>query len=666
MKNRKGIKKLLSLAGCQQFLKTLKHKEKINFFIFLFLALVSFLFLSFNFYLKNTEAEPAKGGTYIEGIVGYPLRINPVYSQENDADRDLAELIYSGLMKYDEKGELIFDLAQEYNILEQGRVFEFILKENLFWSDGEPLTADDVVFTVKSIQNPALKSHIRASWLGIEVEKISETKVRFELKSPSAIFLEKCTLKIMPKHIWQDVSDQNFPFSPYNLNPIGSGPYKAKEVNQNKEDNITSLGLTINPNYHGKKVYISEIIFKFFNNENELISAFNSNQINGFSLSSPEKKQNLIKNNLSSHPLLMPRYFAVFLNPEKEKLFDDIKIRQALSYGINKQEIIKQVLLDQGKTVDSPILSDIYSFEKPLKTYSFEPEKANDILTQAGFIKQENGLREKTIEKNPTFEFKSDLQVGSKGEEVTELQKCLANPPAGGPDIYPEQEVTGYFGEKTKTAVINFQEEYKQEILVPAGLTSGNGRVLASTRKKLNELCYPVSKDFFPLSLTLTTVNQSTLIETALFLKNSWQEIGINLEIETVSVPEIKEKIKSRNYEMLLFGQMLEIIPDPFPFWHSSQTKDPGLNLARYENKEVDELLEKARQTLDQEQRKINLEKFQNILIEDAPAIFLYNPNYLYLISENIKGFSNQIIVDPSKRFINIENWYIQTKRIWK
>ena len=117
---------------------------------------------------------------------------------------------------------------------------------------------------------------------------------------------------------------------------------------------------------------------------------------------------------------------------------------------------------------------------------------------------------------------------------------------------------------------------------------------------------------------------------------------------------------------MLLFGEVLGIIPDPYPFWHSSQIKDPGLNLAKYENKKVDSLLEKARTTLDPEKQKEFLQEFQDILIEDLPCLFLYTPNYLYLVPKEIKGFDTKIIVDPSKRFGNIEGWYVKTKRVWK
>ena len=595
-------------------------------------------------------------------MVGSPRFINPIYAPAYDLDRDLTELIYSGLMRYDENGKIIPDLAKDYKVLEEGKVYEFYLKENLLWQDSQPLTADDLIFTIKSNQNPSLKSPIRANWLGVKVEKISELAVRFELKNPSSVFLENSTLKILPKHIWQDISYQNFPLSIYNLKPIGSGPYKLKDLNQDNQGNIKSLELIINPNYSGKLPHIPKINFLFFENEDELIKASNSQQIKGFSLFSLSKYQNLKNKQFSYYHLSLPRYFALFLNVEEAKTLSERKIREALNYGTNKEEIVDKIFLGNGKIIHSPILPKIYGFEEPLEIYQFNPEKAKQLLGEAGFTENENGLREKIVKKTPSFQFKSNLQVSSQGTEVRELQKCLANYP----EIYPGGETTGYFGSKTKKAVINFQEKYKVEILDPYGLKAGTGKVLKSTRAKLNEICNPPSEETIPLSFSLVTVDQPTLKGVASLLKEQWQSLGINLEIKTFDISALEEEIiKPRNYQILLFGEMLGAIPDPFPFWHSSQMKDPGLNLAGYENAKCDKLLEEARQTLDEEKRKEALEKFQNFLIEDIPAIFLYSPDYLYLVSKEIKGMNTKIIIDPSKRFSNIENWYIKTKRAW-
>ena len=666
MEYAKGFKKLTTLRGWQQFFKVLNKREKIIFLVFLFLSIGSIIFLANSFYLRNTEVVPAKGGTSVEGVIGSPRNINPVYAQRNDVDRDLSELIYAGLMKYNEKGEIVPDLAKEYKILEDGKIFEFYLKENLLWADGKPITADDVIFTIKTIQNPSFYSLVRASWLGVKAEKISDLGIRFELTNPSAVFLENCVLKILPKHIWEDISEQNFPLSIYNLKPVGAGPYKVEKITPDKEGNIKSLELTINPYYYGSLPHIQKIVFSFFKNEDELISAFNSGQIDSFFLIPPEKHQ---KNAFSEYHLLMPTYFAVFFNPEKSKILADTEVRQALNYGTNKAELVSEVLPNQAQIVDSPILPEVYGFENPSDVYEFNLERAKEILNEDGFLEKENGIREKVIRKEPAFQFKSNLQVGSQGSEVQELQKCLAKDAA----VYPEAEITGYFGEKTKAAVIKFQEKYANEILKPFGLEKGTGEVKKATISKLNELCAAPSEETLSLSFTLTTTTDPLLTKAANILKNQWKTLGINLEIKTLDVSTEAAKLafqdeilKPRNYGILLYGELLGLIPDPFPFWHSSQIKDPGLNMALYENKDADKLLEEARQTLDQEKRKSTLEEFQNILIEDAPAVFLYSPNYLYLVSAKIKGVSLKIITDPSKRFTGIEEWYIKTKRAWK
>jgi ABC-type transport system substrate-binding protein len=271
------------------------------------------------------------------------------------------------------------------------------------------------------------------------------------------------------------------------------------------------------------------------------------------------------------------------------------------------------------------------------------------------------------VKKEPTFQFKSNLSTGSQGSEVKELQKCLAKDP----EVYPEGDVTGYFGSKTKEAVTKFQEKYKEDVLDPYGLSQGTGAVRQSTRAKLNEICFPSTEETFTLYLSLVTVydepDQTILKEVANLLREQWKALGIELEIQTFDTETlIKDFIKPRSYEMLLFGELLESLPDPFPFWHSSQKQDPGLNLSGYSNTECDKLLEEARQTLNEEERKMALEEFQNILTEDAPAIFLYSPDFLYLVSEKIKGINAETITDFSKRFSGIENWYIKTKRTWK
>lgn len=169
------------------------------------------------------------------------------------------------------------------------------------------------------------------------------------------------------------------------------------------------------------------------------------------------------------------------------------------------------------------------------------------------------------------------------------------------------------------------------------------------------------------MKFSITTVDQPQLVETAELLKKQWELLGAEVEIKTFSSAELEQEIiKPRNYESLLFGEVLGAIPDPFPFWHSSQKRNPGLNLALYENEESDKLLEEIRESLKPDAMAEKLSLFQDQFIEEAPVVMLYSQNYIYFVSKSIKGINTSKITDPSKRFSDIENWYIKTKRVWK
>jgi len=645
--------KLPTLNQWRQFFKVFNKKEKVFFLFLFYLFIASSLFLLTALYLKNTKVVPKDGGSYAEGIVGFPRFINPIYSASSDVDRDLTALIFSGLLKTDSSGDLVPDLAEDYKSIDNGKVYDFTLRKNIFFQDKKPLTADDVVFTVKTIQNPDVKSPLRISFIGVEVEKLSDYEVRFTLENPSAVFLQSLTVGIIPKHVFEKIPIENFYLTKVNIEPIGSGPYRMKSKKQDRDNKITFMKLVASKNFYGKKPYIKKIGIYFFSSEQEMVKNYERKRLNGFSLSSFSEVND---KGFSLRSLSLPRYFAVFFNLDNSPLFKIDEVRQALNYGTNKEELIKSVLGGKGKAVDSPVLPDVYNFDNPSKTYHFDVNKAVELLESKGFVKGDNGLRAKKLKQSEVFSFKTELKLGSTGNEVRELQKCL------------NIQVTGYFGNETKNAVVTFQENHKEEILIPSGIDKGTGTVKGLTREILNKVCLNGPKDTLPLKFTLRTGDDPLLIKTAESLKEKWRNnLGIDVEVATSDIYSLElDVIKPRQYEALLFGQILGSIPDPFPFWHSSEKSDPGLNLSLYENKKADGLLENSRQNPSANTRRRNLEDFQEILIKDAPAVFLYNPYYLYYVSKEIKGIDAKVIADPSKRFSNIVNWYIKTRRVFK
>ncbi len=217
---------------------------------------------------------------------------------------------------------------------------------------------------------------------------------------------------------------------------------------------------------------------------------------------------------------------------------------------------------------------------------------------------------------------------------------------------------------KANTATVAFNPDEAANILNAAGWNATSTPEIATTtalrRSKV------INKEEVPLRISLSTVNWPELEEVGNYIKASWEKIGVEVNFQISSVAEIQDKIKNRQYEGLLFGQILGSNPDPFAFWHSSQKKDPGLNLSLYENKDVDKILENIRKETNQEVKMNLYRQLQEAINKDVPAIFLYSPVYVFPVNKNIQGIDLENTHFPSARFSQIENWYIETQREWK
>lgn len=198
------------------------------------------------------------------------------------------------------------------------------------------------------------------------------------------------------------------------------------------------------------------------------------------------------------------------------------------------------------------------------------------------------------------------------------------------------------------------QEESDGEVTEPITIDTGNQAVFQQ-------------KDGEFLSIRLTTVDQPENIRAAEIIRNAWQSIGCRVQLDILPVTIFTtDVLPSRDYEALLYGQILNVVPDLYTFWHSTQIESPGLNLAGFADADADELLETARSTTDPQERIDSYQAFQDIIGDELPAIFLYTPKYTYLIPKKIQGFDIKEISIPADRWNNIESWYIKTKNEWK
>jgi len=573
--------RILSLLPSKNEIKrAISHFSKREYFVFL--SFVFILCLSTIIILQNINKSfmveiALQGGSITEGIVGTPRFINPVLAF-SDADQDLVSLIYSGLMRKNSDGTLTPDLAEKYEISKDGLTYTFTLKNEIYFHDEKPVGADDVVFTINKIKDPIIKSPKRGNWDGVSVEKIDEKTVKFTLKQSYASFLENITLGIMPASLWEA--------SPIELNdantkPIGSGPYKVVKVNKQSGGLIDYYELTSFEKFNLGQPYIEKIILRFYPNENDQISALENGEVDQISSITPSNAQILKEKNYRVESLTLPRVFGLFLNQNQNQIFTDKNIITAIDLAINKDDIIRDVLLGYGVAIDNPIPPNMINYQKLNKGNNISHEekikKAQDILSKDGWKKGVNGFLEKTT----------------------------------------------------------------------------------TDKKKKKTTTY--------LEFSISTGNAPELVKSAELIKQDLKTIGMKVDVKTFEIGNLNQGvIRPRKYDALLFGQIINHESDLFAFWHSSQRKDPGLNVAMYTNAKVDKILEDAFITIDEKSRIKKYAQFEDEIKKDMPAVFLYSPNFIYIVSKNIQRFSIDHITRPGDRFLNSYLWYIKTDNVWK
>ena len=520
--------------------------------------------LGINFYFNHTKLLPKIGGTYTEGLVGTTQYINPIISSYNDVDRDLTSLIFNGLLKVNSEGVLEPDLAESYDTSLDRKTYTFTLKQKVKWHDGKPFTADDVIFTVASVQDPEWQSQLKSVLDNVQIEKINDYQLRFILKEPVANFAASLTFGILPEHLWQTIPARNATLADLNKKPIGTGPFKFKSLTKDKNGNIRSIALERNADYFKPAPFIQELDFKFYGDFETAVNALANNNTEGLSLL-PKEYYDKLKNdhNLTFYSLSLPQYTAIFFNTKQNEALKDKAVRQVLALSVDRPKILEDSLNQKGVLISGPILPGYLGFNPDLKKYSFNPETAKKMLADNGWKPDENGL----LKKNEQF-----------------------------------------------------------------------------------------------LQITLTTVEKEEYQKAAQIIQADWQAIGVDANLEIIGKDRIiPDTIEPRNYQALLYGQIIKA--DPYPLWHSSQTQTPGANLAVWSNKDVDKLLEEARALEDSEKINQDYIKFQEILADAVPTIFLYNPIQTYPVDKKVLGITTRRISTPADRFTDITSWYIKTTR---
>lgn len=508
---------------------------------------------------------PAAGGVYTEAAVGTPRTINPLLAFGNDLDQDLSSLIFQGLVRQNERGELEPALATHWEISPDQLTYTFHLRPGVRWHDGAPFSADDVVFTTQVMQSDAFAApdspaplYLSELWRNVEVAKLDESTVQFRLKQPFAPFLYENTIGILPAHLWREVPTGEFAQSLLNLQPVGTGPWRLVE--------LTAQGARLEPNplNNGPKPFLEGLEFRFYPDYGSAFAALASGEVDGISRILPQDMVAANANDdltLLSAPLAGETLLYFNLTNPNTPFFGDKQVRQALWLALDQQAVIDQALQGQGMPADGPIMPGTWAnaaAERPTP----DAQKAAELLTAAGWVLDDQG-----------------------------------------------------------------------------GVRVKDGR---------------------PFSFVMVGDNEALLQAVA----DQWAKIGVQAVPQVVPLVSLAgDYLSLRNFEAALVHWRLAGDPDPYPLWHSTQI-DHGQNYTGWNHARADELMEQGRSMSDPGLRFKLYEEFQQIFMDELPALPVYFDVYTYGVRDHVKAAQIGRLNVPSDRLATLPRWYISTQRV--
>lgn len=590
-----------------------REKWLFAFFCVAFLAIGGHL--ARMFFVAHSVAAPDYGGSYDEGITGSLSGGNPIFAFSNTGDADVARLIYSGLTRYDPPTERFVPDLATYERDESRTRYTFVLREGAVWHDGTPVTADDVLFTyTKVLQNPELGvQRLLAAHENSTVEKINERTIRITLKEPYVFFSSLTTFPILPKHIWEKIPPKDIVSRPLSELHVGSGPYRFERLRASEDGSSVTAVLTAFKEYYGQKPYLTTLDMTVYKDTELLRENMPSlDAANNVPVGSMAGNDGAGFRTLS---YTLPQYVAVFLNTSSSKL-SDRNVRLGLLLATDKQAILKSVL--DAKRIDTPFLED----KSDYWIYKTDRKSANGALHGAN------------------WRYPTPTPVPSPSPLATVAPD--PGPSSASPPAAPSPSPTP----------------------VPISTPSPSPTPTpANEDGSLPPIPHPIrtNPQGEPLKLELLTADvPQTYSEIAARLKDQYRQVGVDLAVTALPPEQLQQRIRTKTYDLLLYGQSMDYNLDTYPFWHSSQAGRNGLNLSNLTSRTADRLLAQIRNpftpTNDEAeamQRRQDAERRLETLFDDqVPAIFLYQPLYYYhyrdgavkgLEMKNMRAFSDRL-----------------------
>lgn len=504
-------------------------------------------------WLRYLPAGPGRvRDTYVEGAIGELQRINPLLVRADDADADLVQLIFAGLMRIAPNGTPLPDLAERWEVTPDGRAYTFHLRPGLAWHDGEPLTAHDVAFTVRSVQAEGFQgpSALATRWAGVEIIVADERTIVLRLPAPSASFLAAAALGIVPEHVLGGLDAAAMPQSAFSRAPIGAGPYQFVRLEPGR------AVLEANPFYHLGPPRLRRIELRYYRDERTLAEALGHRAIDGALLpalpAAVTRQAVATRTDLRAGAVTTGGYTALYMNNLRSPLSDPA-LRRALASGLEHTAL---AAVTGGLPGDGPFVPGSWVYQ-PSNTPRGD---AAALLDAAGWTLGADGVRR---------------------------------------------------------------------------------------------------HDGVPLRLPLVTDDSAERLALADAIVVQWRQLGIDVPVE--ALPEqalLRDRVASRDYALLLFGWTVGADPDPYGAFHTSQIGAGGRNIAGFHDADADTLLERARLTLDSEERLGLYAQFARRVEAAAPLIVVDYPVRTYVHPAALAGVAAGVLFHPALRFRDVHTWH--------
>ncbi len=503
---------------------------------------------------EGEAAKPTPGDTIIMGSIGDATTLLPVLASDS-ASSDINGLIYNGLVRYDKNLQIEPDLAESWEISDDNLTITFHLRKDVKWHDGAPFTAEDVLFTYQTYIDPKVPTAYGENFKQVKKAEILDPYTfRVTYSQPLARALISWGSGIMPKHL---LEGQDITQSPLARHPIGTGPYTFGEWRPGEK-----IVLKANPDYYEGEPYIQRVVYRIIPDPSTMFLELQSGGLDYMGLTPLQYARQTdtvaFKRRFEKYRYPASAYTYLGYNLRRER-FQDKRVRQAIAYAIDKQELIDGIQLGLGQIATGPYKPGTWVYNPDVPRYPYSPQKARELLAEAGW-------------------------TDSDGD----------------------------------------------------GVLDKNGQPFAFT--------------------ILTNQGNDQRIKTGEIIQRRLREVGIDVKLRVVEWASfLKEFVNPGNFDAIIMGWTVPPDPDSFEVWHSSKTGPGELNFIGFKNAEVDELLEKGRHTLDQEERKKIYGRFQEILAEEQPYTFLYVPDSLPVVASRFRG------IEPAPAGImhNFIHWWV-------